>query len=190
MYIGYVRVSAKDQNLDLQIDRLKQEGCNKIFEDVVTGSKLERKGLNNALSHLREGDTLVIWKLDRLGRSLIDLIGIINKLNDNKIGFKSIQDSIDTNTPSGKLFFHISTAFAEYERNIIIERTQAGLKAARARGRLGGRKKAITPEQFKLAYELYKANSDTVINICNNLRIKRRTFYRYLNEYQELNKSK
>ena len=151
MKIGYARVSTDDQNFDLQIDALKKSGCKKIFKDKVSGSKSNRKGLENALKYIRSGDALVIWKLDRLGRSLIDLIKIVNSLKEKNIEFVALQDSIDTSTSSGKLFFHISAAFAEYEKSIIQERTKAGLKAARSRGRKGGRPKAITDEKFNFA---------------------------------------
>jgi len=182
MKIGYARVSTDDQNFDLQIDALKKSGCKKIFKDKVSGSKSNRKGLENALKYIRSGDALVIWKLDRLGRSLIDLIKIVNSLKEKNIEFVALQDSIDTSTSSGKLFFHISAAFAEYEKSIIQERTKAGLKAARSRGRKGGRPKAITDEKFNLAKKLYDSNSDTVKNICESLGIKRRTFYKYLKD--------
>ncbi|MBU1078421.1 MAG: recombinase family protein [Spirochaetes bacterium] len=180
MKIGYARVSTSDQNLDLQLDALKKAGCDKFFTDKASGSQKLRKGLDDVLTFIRPGDELVIWKLDRLGRSLIDLIKIVNSLKEKNIGFISLQDSIDTSTPAGKLFFHISGAFAEFERSVIQERTMAGLSAARARGRKGGRPKAISEEKFKHALNLYNSKSDTVINICNSLGIKRRTFYQHL----------
>src|SRR5438552_7799221 len=139
MLIGYARVSTQEQTLDLQKDALEKIGCSKIFTDVISGAKAERKGLEEAQNFLREGDTLVVWRLDRLGRSLKHLIETITELNNRKIGFKSIQENIDTTTSGGKLVFHIFGALAEFEREIIRERTQAGLTAARARGRLGGR---------------------------------------------------
>jgi DNA invertase Pin-like site-specific DNA recombinase len=142
MLIGYARVSTQDQTLNLQKDALEKIGCNKIFTDTASGAKAERIGLEEALEYVREGDTLVVWRLDRLGRSLKHLIETITELNNRKIGFKSIQENIDTTTSGGKLVFHIFGALAEFERDIIRERTQAGLTAARARGRLGGRPKA------------------------------------------------
>jgi DNA invertase Pin-like site-specific DNA recombinase len=144
MLIGYARVSTEDQNLDLQRDALKQAGCEQIYTDRVSGTKAERKGLTEALSHLRSGDTLVVWRLDRLGRSLRHLIDTVTDLQEREIGFKSLQESIDTTTSGGKLVFHIFGALAEFEREIIRERTKAGLTAARARGKSGGRPKALT----------------------------------------------
>src|SRR5512133_3754740 len=144
MLIGYARVSTSDQTLDLQKDALRQAGCERIFTDTASGAKAERIGLEEAMSHLRKGDILVVWKLDRLGRSLKHLIETITALNAEGIGFKSITESIDTTTSGGKLIFHIFGALAEFERDIIKERTQAGLTAARARGRLGGRPKALS----------------------------------------------
>ena len=144
MLIGYARVSTSDQTLDLQKDALDKAGCDRIFTDTASGAKAERVGLDEALSYVRPGDTLVVWRLDRLGRSLKHLIETITGLNDRKIGFKSITEAIDTTTSGGKLIFHIFGALAEFERDIIRERTQAGLTAARARGRLGGRPKSLT----------------------------------------------
>src|SRR6202035_2931827 len=143
MLIGYARVSTSDQTLNLQRDALEKIGCSHIFTDTISGATTERQGLDAALSYVREGDTLVVWRLDRLGRSLKHLIETITKLNNRKIGFKSIQENIDTTTIGGKLVFHIFGALAEFERDIIKERTQAGLLAARARGRIGGRPKAL-----------------------------------------------
>ena len=142
MLIGYARVSTADQTLDLQKDALQQAGCTKIFTDTASGAKAERTGLDEALNYVRQGDTLVVWRLDRLGRSLTHLIDTITTLNNRKIGFKSITENIDTTTSGGKLIFHIFGALAEFERDIIQERTQAGLTAARARGRKGGRPKS------------------------------------------------
>src|SRR5205823_11925443 len=158
MLIGYARVSTQDQTLNLQKDALEKLGCNKIFTDTASGAKAERIGLEEALNYVREGDTLVVWRLDRLGRSLKHLIETITELNNRKIGFKSIQESIDTTTSGGKLVFHIFGALAEFERDIIRERTQAGLTAARARGRLSGRPKSKalnTPKKITLAQSLY-----------------------------------
>src|SRR5918912_839866 len=139
MLIGYARVSTNDQTRALQRDALEKAGCTKIFTDVVSGVKAERKGLSEALEYVRPGDTLVVWRLDRLGRSLKDLIEQLTKLHNRKIGFKSLTEQIDTTTPGGKLIFHIFGALAEFERDLIKERTHAGLAAARARGRVGGR---------------------------------------------------
>src|SRR5512147_2274492 len=142
MLIGYARISTTNQTLDLQKDALTNAGCERIFTDTASGAKAERIGLNEAMSHLREGDILVVWRLDRLGRSLKHLIETITGLNDRKIGFKSITENIDTTTSGGKLVFHVFGALAEFERDLIRERTQAGLAAARVRGRLGGRPRA------------------------------------------------
>ena len=138
MLIGYARVSTHDQTVHLQQDALEKIGCVKIFTDTATGSSFERKGLDEALSYVRDGDTLVVWRLDRLGRSLRHLIDTVTRLNERNIGFKSITEQIDTTTPGGKLIFHIFGALAEFERDLIRERTQAGLTAARARGRGAG----------------------------------------------------
>src|SRR2546428_930667 len=147
MLIGYARVSTQDQTIHLQKDALEKIGCTKIFTDTISGAKAGRPGLTEALAYVREGDTLVVWRLDRLGRSLKHLIETITALNNRKIGFKSIQENIDTTTSGGKLIFHIFGALAEFERDIIKERTQAGLQAARARGRLGGRPKALNQKK-------------------------------------------
>jgi DNA invertase Pin-like site-specific DNA recombinase len=135
MLIGYARVSTQEQNLDLQKDALLHAGCKRIFTDVASGAKSSRTGLDEAIDFLREGDTLVVWKLDRLGRSLKHLIDLVNSLNEKNINFRSLQENIDTTTNEGKLIFHVFGALAEFEREIIRERTQAGLSAARARGR-------------------------------------------------------
>src|SRR5436189_906054 len=183
MLVGYARVSTQEQTLDLQKDALEKIGCSKIFTDVISGAKAERKGLDEALSYVREGDTLVVWRLDRLGRSLKHLIDTITKLNNRKIGFKSMQENIDTTTSGGKLVFHIFGALAEFERDIIRERTNAGLQAARARGRLGGRpkeKNLNTPKKVAMAQSLYDNKNNTIDEICKTLSVKRATLYRYI----------
>src|SRR5438094_7199519 len=183
MLIGYARVSTQDQTLHLQKDALEKIGCTKIFTDTASGAQAERTGLNEALEYVREGDTLVVWRLDRLGRSLKHLIETITELNNRKIGFKSIQENIDTTTSGGKLVFHIFGALAEFERDIIRERTQAGLTAARARGRLGGRPRAKalnTPKKITLAQSLYNDKNNTIDEICKTLNISRATLYRYI----------
>jgi DNA invertase Pin-like site-specific DNA recombinase len=183
MLIGYARVSTSDQTLNLQKDALEKIGCTKIFTDTASGVKAERKGLEEALNYVREGDILVVWRLDRLGRSLKHLIETITKLNNSKIGFKSITENIDTTTSGGKLVFHIFGALAEFERDIIRERTNAGLTAARARGRLGGRPKAKmlnTPKKIALAQSLYNDKNNTIDEICRILNISRATLYRYI----------
>lgn len=142
MLVGYARVSTHDQNEDLQVDALTKAGCERIFTDRISGAIVDRPGLNDALDYIRPDDTLVVWRLDRLGRSLKDLIEIVGKLDSQGIGFTSLQESIDTNTSGGRLVFHIFGALAEFERNLIRERTKAGLAAARARGRVGGRRRS------------------------------------------------
>jgi DNA invertase Pin-like site-specific DNA recombinase len=180
MLIGYARVSTDDQNLDMQRDALEKAGCEQIYTDRVSGTKDNRPGLTVALSHLRSGDTLVVWRLDRLGRSLRHLIDTVTGLQERGIGFKSITESIDTTTSGGKLVFHIFGALAEFEREIIRERTQAGLVAARARGRNGGRPKKLTNKQIEMLQHLAADKKHTVSEICRTLGIGRTAFYRYL----------
>lgn len=180
MLIGYARVSTQEQILDLQLDALKLAGCEKIFTDKISGVKTERKGLLEALEFAREGDTVVVWRLDRLGRSLKDLIERVTELNSRGVGFKSIQENFDTTTGGGKLIFHIFGALAEFERDIIRERTQAGLKAARARGRVGGRPKALNEKQVELLKQMYADKSNSIDDICSTLKISPATLYRYV----------
>src|SRR3989454_5483118 len=183
MLIGYARVSTTDQTLNLPQDALEKIGCSKIFTDTISGATTERKGLDEALEYVRAGDTLVVWRLDRLGRSLKHLIETITNLNNRKIGFRSITENIDTTTSGGKLIFHIFGALAEFERDIIRERTNAGLQAARARGRLGGRPKAKTlntPKKVAMAQSLYEDKNNTIDEICKTLNISRSTLYRYI----------
>ncbi len=183
MFIGYARVSTQDQTLNLQQDALQKIGCSKIFTDTISGVTTERKGLEEALEFLREGDSLVVWKLDRLGRSLKHLIETITALNNRKIGFRSVTENIDTTTSGGKLIFHIFGALAEFERDIIRERTLAGLQAARARGRRGGRPRAKTldtPKKVAIAQQLYNDKTNAITDICKTLNISRATFYRYV----------
>src|SRR5215204_2354234 len=171
MLIGYARVSTEDQNLDLQRDALQKAGCEQIYTDRVSGTKAERTGLTEALSHLRSGDTLVVWRLDRLGRSLRHLIETVTDLHERGIGFKSVQESIDTTTSGGKLVFHIFGALAEFEREIIRERTKAGLTAARARGKTGGRPKALTDKQVEMLRHLAADRERSIKEICKTLGI-------------------
>lgn len=155
MLMGYARVSTDDQHLDLQRDALNQAGCVRLFEDTASGIKAERRGLAELLTVLRPGDTVIVWRLDRLGRSLKDLIQLVEKLDTIDVGLRSLQENIDTTSAGGKLVFHLFGALAEFERNLINERTRAGLAAARARGRQGGRKKRLDPEKHQLALQLY-----------------------------------
>ncbi len=177
--IGYARVSTSDQNLDLQIDALKASGCAPLFHDVASGVKVARPGLREALRYLRPHDVLVVWKLDRLGRSLPELIAHVRDLEARGIGFRSLQESIDTTTPGGRLVFHVFGALAEFERELIRERTHAGLAAARARGRHGGRPFALDPKKRALACSLYDEDKP-ILDICAMLGISRTTLYRYL----------
>ena len=180
MLIGYERVSTDDQNLALQHDALQAAGCTKIFSDKISGAKADRPGLKKALDFAREGDTLVVWRLDRLGRSLKDLIALVEELEIDKIGFRSLQESIDTTTSGGKLIFHLFGALAEFERNLIRERTQAGLQAARARGRKGGRRPKLTAQQIEIGRSLAADPKRSVTSICEHLGISRPTYYRYI----------
>lgn len=180
MLIGYARVSTLEQNVNPQIDELKKAGCEKIFRDKASGAKTERPGLNEALDFLRKGDSLVVWRLDRLGRSLKHLIETVGLLEDRGIGFRSLQESIDTMTSGGRLIFHIFGALAEFERNLIRERTLAGLKAARARGRKGDRPLALNDKKTELAYRLYDEKQHTIKEICQMLGISKPTLYAYL----------
>src|SRR3954467_14990944 len=169
MLVGYARVSTTDQTLDLQHDALTKAGCTKIFTDTASGAQTEREGLTEAISYVRAGDTLVVWKLDRLGRSLKDLITRITELNDRKVGFRSLTENIDTTTSGGKLVFHIFGALAEFERDIIRERTTAGLEAARARGRFGGRRSVMPPAKLRLAQAAMGRPDTTVSQLCEEL---------------------
>ena len=180
MLIGYARVSTQDQTLHLQKDVLEKIGCSKIFTDTASGATIERKGLDEALNYVREGDTLVVWRLDRLGRSLKHLIEPITNLNNREIGFKSSTENIDTTTSGGKLIFHIFGALAEFERDIIRERTNAGLQAARARGCKGGRPKSLTGKKVAMAQELYENKNNSIDEICKSLNISRATLCRYI----------
>ena len=184
MLIGYARVSTQDQTLDLQKDALHKAGCQKIFTDVASGAKQERKGLEDALSHAREGDIIVVWRLDRLGRSITHLIETVSGLATRGVGFRSLTENIDTTTSGGKLVFHIFGALAEFERDIIRERTNAGLQAARARGRMGGRPKALTPKKAAMLQALYADKANSIEDICKTLGIGRTTFFRYIKEHK------
>ena len=181
MQIGYARVSTLDQNLDLQLDALKQVGCEKIFQEKITGTKIKREQLQNAIDYLRAGDVLVVWKLDRLGRSLKDLLLIVNEMNQKGIGLKSLHENIDTTTSTGKLIFHIFASLAEFEKDVIKERTNAGLKAARARGRVGGRPKKLSDKQMNLLKTLHQDKDTSIADISKILGISKKTVYNYLN---------
>ena len=180
MLVGYARVSTDDLNLNLQRDALDQAGCEQIFKDQLSGAKAERPGLHQALQYARAGDTIVVWRLDRLSRSLKDLIEMVTLLESKGIGLKSLQEAIDTSSSSGKLIFHIFGALAEFERNLIRERTQAGLQAARARGRKGGRPKSLNKDKQALAVKLYDEKKHTVDQICEMMGISKPTLYKYI----------
>jgi DNA invertase Pin-like site-specific DNA recombinase len=186
MRIGYARVSTQQQNLELQQDALKAAGCDKIVVDVASGKTTQRSGLDQLRDVLRRGDVLVVWRLDRLARSLKHLIELLTELEQNGIGFQSLQESIDTTTPGGKLVFHIFGALAEFERNLIRDRTRAGLAAARARGRKGGRPKALSEEQRTLAVQLYHGKQHTIRQICDLVGITKPTLYKYVDEAARL----
>src|SRR5512135_1957415 len=181
MLVGYARVVTREQTRALQQDALTRAGCERLFTDTASGSRTDRTGLAEALGFLRDGqDTLVVWRLDRLGRSLRHLIDTIGALQERGIGFKSLQEQIDTTTSGGKLVFHVFGALAEFERDLIRERTQAGLVAARTRGRLGGRPKALDTKKAQIAQALYHDKSNAITDICRTLRISRSTLYRYV----------
>ncbi|MGH1339888.1 MAG: recombinase family protein [Aureispira sp.] len=183
MKIGYARVSTKEQSLNLQKDALEKVGCETIFSEHISGAKSDRPQLQEMIKHLRKGDVVVVWKLDRLGRSLRDLVNLISKFQDAGVEFQSLQDNIDTTTPAGKLAFHMFAALAEFERDIISSRTKAGLEAARARGRKGGRPKGLSKkaqDKARLAESLYKEKERSITEICSHLHISKPTLYRYL----------
>jgi len=180
MLIGYARVSTQDQNLNLQNDALLKAGCEKIFEDKVSGARIERKGLTEALDYVRSGDVLVVWKLDRLGRGLRDLIDKMQDLEKRGVGFKSLTENIDTTTAGGKLIFHIFGSLAEFERNLIRERTVAGLSSARARGIKGGRKNKLTAEQIELMKKMYKDKTIPIKQILDTFKISKSSLYKWV----------
>lgn len=182
MKIGYARVSTKDQKLNLQKDALQQEGCQKIFEEKISGAKSDRPQLLRMMEQIREGDVVIVWKLDRLGRSLRDLVQRVTEIQEKGAEFKSLHDHIDTTTPHGKLAFHLFASLAEFERDIISERTRAGLEAARARGRKGGRPKGLSKkakDKAMIAETLYQQQKP-ISEICDHLNISKSTLYRYL----------
>ena len=180
MLVGYARVSTHEQNLNLQEDALTKAGCERIFVEQASGARTSRPELDKALEMLRKNDTLVVWRLDRLGRSLKHLIEIVNELEQKKIGFKSLNESIDTTNSTGKLIFHIFGALAEFERNLIRERTQAGLAAARARGRKGGRPPVLDDKKKAVAVKLYREKEHTIQEICRMMGISKPTLYSYV----------
>ncbi len=179
MLIGYARVSTQDQNLELQREALRNAGCPKIFEDKLSGSRADRPGLAKALEMLRDGDTLVVWKLDRLGRSVKQLVDMVGELHKQDVQFKSLTDAIDTDTPSGRFFFHIMASLAEMERELVIERTRAGLEVARQLGRKGGRKPKMTDSKIESAKKLL-ASGVPPKDVAKNLGVSVPTLYRWV----------
>lgn len=183
MKIGYARVSTKDQSLEMQTDLLTKAGCEIIFKETASGAKTDRLELSKLLSQIRKDDIVVVYKLDRLGRSLKHLLEVVALLNEKKVGIQSINDAIDTTTPQGRLFFNISACFAEFERDLIRERTKAGLEAARARGRKGGRRQGMTKEAEQkaiLAESYYKEGKMGVNQIATEIGVSKMTLYKYL----------
>jgi DNA invertase Pin-like site-specific DNA recombinase len=178
MQIGYARVSTEDQTLDLQIDALKAGGCEVVYQEHASGKAATRPELENALKALRKDDCLVVWRLDRLGRSLADLVSIVNDFEARGIGLVSLTEQINTASPSGKLVFHLFASLAEFERNLIRERTHAGLKAARARGRRGGRPAALSGKNLEMAKTLMADRNTDVSAIATRFGVSRSTLYR------------
>lgn len=183
MIVGYARVSTQEQNLDAQLDALKAANCEQVFQEKFTGKQRERPELNICLRTLREGDVLIVWKLDRLARSLKDLVEIISQLDERKIGFKSLTESIDTTSSGGRLIFHIFGALAEFEHNLIRERTLSGLAAARARGRKGGRKPSMSEHDVKKAAAMLKDSQITKTEVAEHFKVSRLTLNKSLKRY-------
>lgn len=184
MRIGYIRVSTEDQTTAPQRDALTTHGCETIYSEHRSGKDTNRPELENCLKALRAGDTLIVWRLDRLGRNLSDLISIVRNLETRGIGFTSLTEQIDTTTPAGRLVFHVFAALAEFERNLIQERTQAGLKAARARGRNGGRPKKLTGKNLAMAQSLMQDKTNTVNAIAKQFGVSRSTLYRLIQQHE------
>lgn len=183
MLVGYARVSTQDQNLDMQIKALQEAGCERIFAEKITGTKADRPEYQKMKEFVRKShDTIVVYKLDRLGRSMRHLIDEMQYFKEIEVGFKSLQENIDTTTSGGKLFFHIFAAIAEFERDIIKERTLSGLKAARARGRLGGRPSKVTPSQINIIKQLYADNKNSISDICGSFKISQATLFRLVKQ--------
>jgi DNA invertase Pin-like site-specific DNA recombinase len=176
--IGYARVSKDEQHLDLQLDALTAAGCERIFTDKESGAKRDRKGLTDALSHLRTGDVFTVWKLDRLGRSTLQLMLLLNDLHVRGVEFRSLTEGLDTTTPFGKFLYTLSAALAELERDRLIERTRAGLRAAKVRGRNGGRPRSLTPEQERHALDLLADGSRSITEVARLLKVSRSTISR------------
>jgi DNA invertase Pin-like site-specific DNA recombinase len=179
MRVGYARVSTDDQHLELQLGALKRAGCNRVFTDTASGASADRSGLREALSHLREGDTLVVWKLDRLGRTVKGLVDLVNELEAQRTHFQSLTDRIDTTTPAGRFFFHVMASLAQMERELLVERTRAGLAAARRLGRVGGRKRRMTEPKVLAAKQLL-ASGTPPREVAHSLGVSVPTLYRWV----------
>jgi DNA invertase Pin-like site-specific DNA recombinase len=179
MLIGYARVSTSDQNLDLQKEALQKAGCEKVYEDTVSGLKTYKPGLEKALEHLRMGDTLIVWKLDRLGRSVKNLIEFVTQLEKKNIHFRSLTDHIDTSSTLGRFFFHVMASLAQMERELIVERTRAGLDAARQKGRIGGRRRRMTDSKIESAKKLL-ADGMSSKDVARNFGVSIPTLYRWV----------
>lgn len=179
MLVGYARVSTVDQNLDLQLSALREVGCEKLYQDQISGTKTNRPGLSMAIEVLRKNDTLVVWKLDRLGRTVKGLIDLVNQLHQKEIHFKSITDNVDTSTPAGRFFFHVMASLAQMERELLAERTKAGLAAAKSKGRIGGRKRKMTESKIESAKQLLSSGT-LPKDVAQNLGISVPTLYRWI----------
>jgi DNA invertase Pin-like site-specific DNA recombinase len=180
MLIGYARVSTADQTLEPQTNALIAAGCERMFTDTASGGRMDRSGLQDALSHLRAGDVLVVWKLDRLGRTTRGMLDLASYLEEKKVGLKSLTDHIDTTSAAGRMFFTLMSAFAEMERELIRERTRAGLEVARARGHKGGRPPLMTPEKIEVAKLMLKNHGITAGSVAAGLGVSRTTLYRHV----------
>ena len=185
MLVGYARVSTLVQDFGMQTDALTEAGCERLYTDVASGAKAARPGLAEALDYVRSGDTLVVWRLDRLGRSLSHLIDVVRNLHERDVGFWALQEQVDTTTASGKLVFHVFGALAEFERELIRERTAAGLKAAGTRGRVGGRKRRMSAEQVRQALVLLRSPDCNVAQVSRTFGVHRATLYRNVREYEQ-----
>lgn len=180
MNVGYARVSTGGQKMDLQLDALEEAGCEKVYTDELSGATSDRPGLQEAIDYVRHGDTLIVWRLDRFGRSLKDLVTKVERLREKDVGFKSLKENIDTTSSAGKLQFHIFSALAEFERDLNRERTMAGLRAARARGRVGGRPRALSEEELPQVQTLMENPDISTRQICERFEISKATLYRYV----------
>lgn len=180
MKIGYARVSTNDQNSQLQLDALNNTGCDRIYEESMSAKTKDRPELNRLLDAIREGDTVVVWRLDRLGRSIKDLIELVDKFKSLKVQFISLTENIDTSSPSGELIFHIFASIAQFERSLIVERTKAGLASARRRGIKGGRKKKLTDSDIQKAQAMLNSKEITVSDVAKHFNVSRTTLYKYI----------